>query len=273
MNLAAQPREDRRDEPGGSPASFDIPTGAPMSSPDEPDPLAPVLRELRSGSSGQRLDAVHVLASLGSAAESAVPALIVALRDRDIAVRTAVARALAAVGAPAVLPLIEAMQEEDLDLRQAIIITFALLGPAAAPAKPVLQAALEDEHLGPAAEKALRQIERTPTALAFARIDALMPVVLLIAGIFLVLAIGAAGLSWIGTELFPKSSGTAATTAFAVGVLGAVLGGLIGAHRYGPLGAAGGVILLGLGGGLTGLILGGILGGTLEPINQVLRRR
>ena len=253
--------------------------------PPNPDPVSAHVLRRRTRSPGpalprspvrqlrRALAAVRILATLGPAAEPAVPALVAALRDPDIAVRTLTARALAAVGRAAVLPLVEAMQEDDVDLRKAIITTLALIGPAAAAAMPVLRAAVGDEHLGPSAAQALRRIERTPLAVVLARVEALMPMVLLIAGVFLAMAGGAAGLTWVGAEFFPASGGAAATAAFGVGILGAVLGGLVGAHRYGSLGAASGAVLLGLGGGLTGLVLGGVLGTTMGPINHVLGRR
>lgn len=240
---------------------------------EEEDVVARLVEAFQNGGPAERLAAARDLAELGPAAEGAVPALVAALRQRDLGLRTAAALALSCIGRPAVTPLVAALQDEDVDFRQAVITTLGLIGRAAKPAVPVLKATLADEQLAPAAEKALRQIQRSPFAALFAHVESLMPGGLAAAALLGAAALASVGFSWAAAEFFPASGGAAGAAALAVGLLGAALGAVGGGHRWGGLGAAGGALVLGLGGGLTGLMLGGLFGSVLEPINRALGRR
>ncbi len=236
---------------------------------EEEDQVSRLIRQFETGSLDGRRIAAHTLASLGAEAAPAVPPLITGLRHPDIALRVTAAHALAGIGRPAVVPLIESLQEDDSDFRQAIIVTLGQIGRPARDAVPVLTAALDDEHLGPAAATALRNIQRSQWRRLLGRCASWGPELSVIAGVVTALGLGMLVLAWLGDAVV-SGENPAARAAAGVAFLGACLGAVIGSSRWGVAGAIGGAVLLGLGGALSGLVLGTVLGGMLEPVGKAM---
>lgn len=95
----------------------------------------------------QRLHAATVLGLMGEAAQGAVPALVEALRDDDLAVRRMVTAALGEIGPAArtaVPVLVAALRDRSPAVRRRAAYSLGELGGAAFKAVPALAAALQD---------------------------------------------------------------------------------------------------------------------------------
>jgi HEAT repeat protein len=115
-----------------------------------------------------RRHTVKALMEIGPAAAEAVPALIIALGDKERAVREGATKALAQIGSAAVPALITALGDKECAVRQGAANALGQLGPAAAETVPALITALGDpdaesrekaawvlKQIGPAAAKAV----------------------------------------------------------------------------------------------------------------------
>jgi HEAT repeat protein len=112
--------------------------------------LAQAVATFRQPNARARQEAVQVIRRAGTAAASAVPALIAALDEVDPAASADVVSALAFLGptaTPAVPKLVGLVQGSDRSLRLAAIHALGNVGTAASPAVPALTAALEDPAL------------------------------------------------------------------------------------------------------------------------------
>jgi HEAT repeat protein len=101
------------------------------------------IANLKSTNSEDRRIAAQALGQLGVKAKEGVPALIIALKDREAVVRNAVVSALAQIGPPAVPSLINALRDRDAEVCRAAAAALAQIGP---PAVPALITALEDQE-------------------------------------------------------------------------------------------------------------------------------
>jgi len=127
--------------------------------------LLPILEKLRSDSAffisfgdPDGVIASKVISNLG---EAAVPALTLALQDKDSPLRGGAALALRPMGpnaAGAVPALIGVLEDEPWDVRRTAIITLGEIGPKAAAAVPVLRRLMLDENVGYAAQWSLVRI-------------------------------------------------------------------------------------------------------------------
>src|SRR5438045_3779281 len=114
------------------------PSGVAMDSQAADDELTRLVEELTQGPSPVRLAALQRLETMESDARVVIPALIAALKDRDVAVRLAIAQALERRGAPAIAALGEQLGEARGIMREAILNTFVLIGSPARAAVPKL---------------------------------------------------------------------------------------------------------------------------------------
>lgn len=105
--------------------------------------LEEVLRDRREENSDSRIVVVDALGKMG---QTAVPALIVALRDEEGSVRYSAASALRQIGKPAVLALIVALKDRDSGVRSNAAWVLGTIGEGAKDAVPALIAALKDQN-------------------------------------------------------------------------------------------------------------------------------
>lgn len=80
---------------------------------------------------GNRKNAARELGQLGARAEKAVPSLVKALEDNDVAVRDEVEVALSKIGEVAVPGLLDGLKNEDQFVRVRIVTILGNIGPAA----------------------------------------------------------------------------------------------------------------------------------------------
>lgn len=125
---------------------------------EKPKPTADELKEIRSLAvrvgrgrhPALKGKAIGELARYGPKAEAAVPALVAAMKDRDVSVASAAAAALGEVGRyskEAVKALSDAVSKgRDVHVRTAAAEALGKIGPAAAKAARALVAALTDEE-------------------------------------------------------------------------------------------------------------------------------
>jgi len=108
--------------------------------------------------------AVVALGQMGPTAKDAVPALVEALEDQELAVRWDAAKALGRMGAAAAraVPALAAVlhEQDDAIVRQRAVVALGEIGPAARTAVPALIGALKDSgnHLDEQAGEALVRI-------------------------------------------------------------------------------------------------------------------
>src|SRR5208337_788954 len=188
---------------------------------------------------------------------SAIPSLIAALKDPDVSLRIGVANTLAQIGAPAVMCLLDSYrQDEDVDFHQAIIITLGKIGPAAVAAVPMLTEIKEDEVLGPSARNALQQVGSRGVSSLAGEFKRTLPLVSLIVGLVLLAVVGAVLISSVSQRFIDPKGEIVQDVVFALTLFSAGMGGIIGAYRWGRVGAILGTLGFGLGGTVLGLIAG-----------------
>lgn len=104
--------------------------------------------------------AAETLGQIGAPAEAAVPSLILAVRQGSAVLRSKAALALGRIGPAAISPLRRLLKEKDIELRRAGLNALIEMGPKAEEAIPALIEALRDRRrdLKFAASKALSQI-------------------------------------------------------------------------------------------------------------------
>lgn len=227
------------------------------------------IQAFRYGSAAERRTALGHLGSVGSAAADAIPDLIAALRDADLAIRTGAADALVKMGTAAVAPLVEALLDEDADFRRAVILTLGQIGPEAAAAIPVLTAARTDAQLAAAAAEALARIGEPPPTEVGSHLARTLPLALLITASVGLLAGAVIALIWITGALQPDNP-LALTLGGVGGVLGGVLGVVIGGSWWGRAGALVGLVVVGMAGYVLGSFLGCLAALLLEPLVRAL---
>jgi HEAT repeat protein len=233
------------------------------------DPLAPLLAAFRTGAPTQRHDAARELTALGAAAEPAVPDLLTALRDEDLALRPLAAEALAAVGEPAVRPIVEALLEPDPDYRRALLLVLGRLGPAAAVARPVIEAACQDPLLRSLAERVRRQVcpttrERLEEWLGPWGRRGLVLAAVVVAAVVLAAVVGQ------GDRLAVVGDPEAMKTAWALALTAAAVGALVGGSRWGVPGAVLGGLACGAAGGYVGYLIAELLNDVVRPLVKAL---
>ena len=111
--------------------------------------------------------AALALGNCGGCAQAALGHLIDALNDRDESVRMVTAEALASLGteaAPALSGLIQAAQlaGEHIHVQRSLAKALGAIGPAAAPAIPVLEQLRKSPRVRWPAEAAVRRIKALP---------------------------------------------------------------------------------------------------------------
>ena len=101
------------------------------------------IANLKSTSTEDRRIAAQTLGTIGPRAKEGVPALIIALKDREAVVRHSVVYALAQIGAQAVPALITALKDRDTEVRRSAASALGQIGP---PIVPALIIALKDQE-------------------------------------------------------------------------------------------------------------------------------
>src|SRR4051794_2489376 len=91
--------------------------------------LANSVEHLRSSDAFTRSRAAEALGALGASAESAVPALVRALGDRDPFVARAASDALGRIGVTAVPELLSALRSPNRHVRYRATVALSLIGP------------------------------------------------------------------------------------------------------------------------------------------------
>jgi HEAT repeat protein len=112
-------------------------------------PLSFYVAQLKSGDSGERLQAIRIIGYFGKDGAAAVPELTAALSDSSPQVRRAAAGSLSLLGpaaAPALSALAKALSDEDAYVRCMAAIALQAMGAKAAPAVPQLIPALSDPN-------------------------------------------------------------------------------------------------------------------------------
>jgi HEAT repeat protein len=128
------------------------------------DAVPPLVDLLDHKEANVRWNAARTLGKIGPGAKTAVPALVVRLReDSDPAVREHAAEALGDIGPDAkegVPALVQALRDENAKVRRDSARSLGQIGPAARAAVAALNDRLKDEEkmVRDAAEKSLRQI-------------------------------------------------------------------------------------------------------------------
>src|SRR5262249_1760003 len=155
------------------------------------------------------------------------------------------------LGARSVSALLEALYDLDVDFRKVIIVTLGEIGPAAAPAVPALRAFREDPWLGPWAGQALAKIKPPVIAPIVTRLKSPWTWTRLIDFLLLVLTHPVAAFFSMASTVFAlvhwyaalaTSAGEIAPSVSAsFALLGACVGGTIGAKAHGLAGAKIGV--------------------------------
>ena len=128
-----------------------------------PVALPTLVSALKNAGPSLRASAAEALGEIGSGAESAVPALVAALKhDAERYVRESAASSLGKIGAAAVPSLIVVLHDTDADARSYAANALGEIGPAAKSAVPALVEALKDADIGVrmSAETALPKIGR-----------------------------------------------------------------------------------------------------------------
>ncbi|MCC6510841.1 MAG: HEAT repeat domain-containing protein, partial [Pirellulaceae bacterium] len=91
-----------------------------------------------------RIQSLTALARVGKKSAIVIPELIKCLSDRDAQVRFRAAGALGAVGSPAIEPLTSLWEQASGETKIAAAQAFAIIGPEASAALPLLTKALEE---------------------------------------------------------------------------------------------------------------------------------
>lgn len=236
-----------------------------MDSPATDDDILPLVEELIDGSSEVRLRALKDLEMLDAEHPAIMPALITALKDRDVAVRLAMAQSLERRGAPAIAALMEGLRESRGRQREAILNTILLIGPPARAAVPLLEAMKDDPLFGPLAERALHCVRHgKPTD--WRRLFESLTVWIVLCGVLL--GVVCELLTWLGA--FTRERGVSYEIAVAWAAIGAYFGAVMGLRFSGALGLRYGVKIMGLACAAAGGVAGRLLGQVLEPLIQTL---
>lgn len=112
-----------------------------------PSDVPTLIKWLRKRDPVERVYAATALATLGDAAEAALPELALLVKDSNAEVATAAVRALRQIG-PATIPvLIEALEHPGKTVRREAVWTLKMFGSQACEAVPALTRALEDPDL------------------------------------------------------------------------------------------------------------------------------
>jgi HEAT repeat protein len=124
------------------------------------DPVAELVKQLKSDGVLVRLKAARELGNLGTAGKAAVPALAEALHDVDKDVREQAGKALAQIGEAAVPALVKSLKDKTATTRFRAADGLATIGPEAKRAVPELTEALKDKdgYVRRAAARALGEI-------------------------------------------------------------------------------------------------------------------
>jgi hypothetical protein len=212
--------------------------------------------------------------------------LIDALGSDDLDTRTEAVDMLACLGADALVPLLKAWNDEDIELSRRIMVILGKMGPEASVAVPLLQATTTHPLLGKAATQALEQVR--PRALkplvtalqspwTWSRVlDWLLFLVTHPLAALLSLASTVLSLvhwSWEMSATAGVPAGIPTTVSASFGLLGACVGGTLGAKLEGFAGAKSGAKLVGIGGSMVGLLIGTMVGAVVQPLVAALAGR
>jgi HEAT repeat protein len=127
------------------------------------DDIPRLIQELREGDEPDRIGAAETLGRLGADAKSALPALLLALRDEGESVRQAGLSAIIAIGPDfrAMEALTVSLRDSDNAVRAMSATALGQLGPVARQTIPALRHALQDsdETVQKEASEALLRID------------------------------------------------------------------------------------------------------------------
>jgi hypothetical protein len=168
----------------------------------------------------------------------------------------------------AVPALLRALEEGPADVRKVAVVALGEIGPAASAAVEPLTRALEDGWLATCAREALAKVRPAagPDRKTLARLAAAVCAAWVLASLA---GLAATALSWSGQAL-SAPAGAAATSAFVLGGVGSVLGGVLGLSRRSAQAVVLGPVLFGLGGAFAGLMLGLVYAGLVGPVVDAL---
>jgi HEAT repeat protein len=132
-------------------------TDASLTKPSAETALAALSAALNDEDPAVERDAAETLSRLGPSANSALPALVTALKARpqhsqgvsaDRASRADIAEAIAEIGPPAQSALTDALKDDDPAVREAAANGLGIMGSAASPGVPALIVAVHDTDFG-----------------------------------------------------------------------------------------------------------------------------
>jgi hypothetical protein len=220
--------------------------------------------------------------------ELALPYLLDALRAPDPNSHETACETLAFLGKLVVPALLDSWQVDDLEFRKRVILTLGTIGPPARSAIPLLTTNCADPYLGASARVSLDRIQRPVPQPAQPQLMQEMVAAakspwtwsrLLDLVLFIVAHPLTAALSCLTTilslahwflELGHPARGIAPTVSASFALLGACIGGTIGARLHGFPGMKIGIKSCGTCGSVVGLFVGGLVGTLLQPLIQAL---
>ena len=123
------------DQPAGNSDSNTSPKTGKEETPPETTAL---IAKLKDKNANVRLRAADALRRMGQAAKDAVPALIRALRDKELKVSFDATRALGQIGPVAVPTLIRALRHPDVTVHPFAVLALGLIGPEAKASVPAI---------------------------------------------------------------------------------------------------------------------------------------
>lgn len=229
------------------------------------DEILQIVEELKDGSAEARKAALHKLEIIEADHPAILPALIAALKDKDVAVRLALARELERRGEPAITALIEQLRESRGLQREAILNVFVLIGPPAKSAIPILSALRDDPLVGPLAQRALNAV-RHGKPMDWRKLFDSLSLSIVLGGV--VLALSCEFFSWLG--VLSQEKGLAYQISIAWLAIGAYFGAIIGMRVTNKMGIHAWAKFLGMTCAAAGAVLGRLLGKILEPLIQAL---
>ncbi|MGE3803479.1 MAG: HEAT repeat domain-containing protein [Gemmataceae bacterium] len=225
--------------------------------------LSPLLDQLASEQPEERVAAVRALAE-HSPSEPVVAALVQALGDIEPTVRVEASRGIKQMGGSAVPFLIAALQDDNLALRRHAAMMLGTLGVAASEAVPALAEQTEDPNVGEEAERALRRIQKAMTDASRAADTGGVVISWVVIALFIGLQVG--GTPFLFEQTDKKAEKVASGIALGWGVIGTLFGAVIGGARWGRLGVLGGGLGFGLAGSIIGTAIGYVVGKALSPL-------